>query len=290
MMTPWRPDAGVAVGHVAGALFVHHRDQRDAGRREDVHRVHEGRTHDAEHGVHALRDHGLDEGFGRGHLRQALHHGAGVEGGGGVHGGVSPAWRSGSNSGHSGRFRISGRCVPDYCHVLPQKASIAAMKRDAAAAHAPSVDSGQGAESPTLRLFALLETHCGARPACISLQSLVEDTGLAQAQRAPHAAAARKPAACCSAKATGRHYGTGVRLRRLAENLLLNSSLHGARHACCARWSTNSARAATSPPSSVARWSTSTASRPPRRCASTCTRARACRRTARPAASCSCRR
>ena len=29
----------------------------------------------------------------------------------------------------------------------------------------------------------------------------------------------------------GRHYGTGVRLRRLAENLLLNSSLHGARHA-----------------------------------------------------------
>jgi DNA-binding IclR family transcriptional regulator len=29
----------------------------------------------------------------------------------------------------------------------------------------------------------------------------------------------------------GRHYATGVRLRRLAENLLLNNSFHGARHA-----------------------------------------------------------
>ena len=29
----------------------------------------------------------------------------------------------------------------------------------------------------------------------------------------------------------GRHYGTGARLRRLAENLLLNDSHHGARHA-----------------------------------------------------------
>jgi IclR family acetate operon transcriptional repressor len=32
-------------------------------------------------------------------------------------------------------------------------------------------------------------------------------------------------------QADGRHYGTGTRLRRLAENLLLNSTQHGARHA-----------------------------------------------------------
>jgi DNA-binding IclR family transcriptional regulator len=32
-------------------------------------------------------------------------------------------------------------------------------------------------------------------------------------------------------QADGRHYGTGARLRRLAENLLLNATQHGARHA-----------------------------------------------------------
>jgi hypothetical protein len=53
----------IAVGHVAGALLVHHGNQADAGGREDVHRIHEGRAHDAEHGVHALRDHGLHKGL-----------------------------------------------------------------------------------------------------------------------------------------------------------------------------------------------------------------------------------
>jgi len=33
----------------------------------------------------------------------------------------------------------------------------------------------------------------------------------------------------------GRHYGTGLRLRRLAENLLLNNSFHGAQHAVLRR-------------------------------------------------------
>ena len=50
----------------------------------------------------------------------------------------------------------------------------------------------------------------------------------------------RRCTACCSSsrapgllqrESDGRHYGTGVRLRRLAENLLLNDSHHGARHA-----------------------------------------------------------
>jgi hypothetical protein len=66
--------AGIAVGHVAGALLVHHRDQADAGRGEDVHGVHEGRAHDAEHVGHAVGDHGFDEGFGRGHAGGAFGH------------------------------------------------------------------------------------------------------------------------------------------------------------------------------------------------------------------------
>jgi DNA-binding IclR family transcriptional regulator len=36
-------------------------------------------------------------------------------------------------------------------------------------------------------------------------------------------------------EAEGRHWGAGARLRRLAESLLLNSSLHGARHAVLRR-------------------------------------------------------
>ncbi len=36
-------------------------------------------------------------------------------------------------------------------------------------------------------------------------------------------------------EADGRHYGTGARLRRLAENLLLNATQHGARHAVLRR-------------------------------------------------------
>jgi DNA-binding IclR family transcriptional regulator len=35
--------------------------------------------------------------------------------------------------------------------------------------------------------------------------------------------------------ADGRHYGPGLRLRRIAEDLLLNSSVHGARHAVLRR-------------------------------------------------------
>jgi hypothetical protein len=69
--------ARITVGHVAGALLVHHRHQLDAGRREDVHRVHEGRTHDAEHRVHALRDECFDEGLGGRQLLSPLPPGAG---------------------------------------------------------------------------------------------------------------------------------------------------------------------------------------------------------------------
>ena len=63
-----------------------------------------------------------------------------------------------------------------------------------------------------------------------SLQALVDDTGLPKPtlhrmlQQLEGAGLLRR-------EGDGRHYGTGVRLRRLAENLLLNDTLHGARHA-----------------------------------------------------------
>ncbi len=59
--------ARIAVGHMTGALLMHDRDQADAGGREDVHRVHEGRTHDAEHIGHAVGGEGFDKGLGRRH-------------------------------------------------------------------------------------------------------------------------------------------------------------------------------------------------------------------------------
>ncbi|MNW97011.1 hypothetical protein D3C86_264480 [compost metagenome] len=64
-------DAGVTVGHVAGALLMHDGDQPDAGGGEDIHRVHEGRAHDAEHVGHAIGGQGFHERFGRRHLLRA---------------------------------------------------------------------------------------------------------------------------------------------------------------------------------------------------------------------------
>ena len=61
-------DAGVAVGHVACALLMHHRDKADAGGFENIHRVHEGRAHDAENIGHAMRDQGFNKGFAGSHF------------------------------------------------------------------------------------------------------------------------------------------------------------------------------------------------------------------------------
>ena len=61
--------AGVTVRHMAGALFVLHRDEADAGRLENVQCIHVGRADDAEDVGDAMGGEGLDEGFTRCHAR-----------------------------------------------------------------------------------------------------------------------------------------------------------------------------------------------------------------------------
>ncbi len=84
-------------------------------------------------------------------------------------------------------------------------------------------------DTPTLRLFALLEV-IAAKDQRYSLQALVEQTGLPK-PTLHRMLQQLESAGLLQRESDGRHYGTGTRLRRLAENLLLNDSLHGARHA-----------------------------------------------------------
>lgn len=90
-------------------------------------------------------------------------------------------------------------------------------------------DGGVNGDTPTMRLFSLLEM-IAAKDQLVSLQGLVEETGLPKPTM--HRMLQQLEAAgLLIRQADGRHYGTGVRLRRLAENLLLNATHHGARHA-----------------------------------------------------------
>jgi len=85
-----------------------------------------------------------------------------------------------------------------------------------------------GGDTPTMRLFALLEV-IAAKDQRYTLQGLVEETGLPKPtlhrmlQQLEAAGLLRR-------EGDSRQYGIGTRLRRLAENLLLNDSHHGARH------------------------------------------------------------
>src|SRR5664279_3338504 len=84
-------------------------------------------------------------------------------------------------------------------------------------------------DTPTLRLFALREV-IASKDQLFSLQVLVEATGLPKPTR--HRMLQQLASAdLLQREGDGRHYSTGVRLRRLAENLLMNDSHHGARHA-----------------------------------------------------------
>lgn len=89
--------------------------------------------------------------------------------------------------------------------------------------------AGIDGDTPALRLFALLEVIAG-KDQFFSLQSLVEET------RLPKPTLHRmlqqlESAGMLQRESDGRHYGAGLRLRRLAEDLLLNDTVHGARHA-----------------------------------------------------------
>lgn len=84
-------------------------------------------------------------------------------------------------------------------------------------------------DTPTMRLFSLLEL-IAAKDQFVSLQGLVEETGMPK-PTLHRMLQQMESAGLLIRQGDGRHYGTGARLRRLAENLLLNATQHGARHA-----------------------------------------------------------
>jgi IclR family acetate operon transcriptional repressor len=84
-------------------------------------------------------------------------------------------------------------------------------------------------DTPTLRLFALLEL-IASKDAFVSLQGLVDETGLPK-PTLHRMLQQLESARLLIRQSDGRHYGTGARLRQLAETILLNTTQHGARHA-----------------------------------------------------------
>lgn len=84
------------------------------------------------------------------------------------------------------------------------------------------------ADTPTLRLFALLEV-IASKDQFFSLQGLAEETGIPK-PTLHRMLQQLEGAGLLERGADSRQYGTGVRLRKLAENLLLNDTFHGARH------------------------------------------------------------
>lgn len=84
-------------------------------------------------------------------------------------------------------------------------------------------------DTPALRLFALLELIC-SKDDFVSLQGLVAETGLPK-PTVHRMLGQLESGGLLTRQNDGRLYGTGVRLRRLAENILINATQHGARHA-----------------------------------------------------------
>lgn len=84
-------------------------------------------------------------------------------------------------------------------------------------------------DTPTLRLFALLEV-IAEKDEFFSLQSLVEETGIPK-PTLHRMLQQLESSGIIQRDGDNRHYSSGVRLRRLAENILLNNTTHSARHA-----------------------------------------------------------
>lgn len=90
------------------------------------------------------------------------------------------------------------------------------------------VDLPLNGNTPTLRVFALLEV-IAQKNHFFSLQSLVEEIGLPK-PTVHRMLQQLEAAGMIQRDGDGKQYSTGLRLRRLAENLLLNNTVHGARH------------------------------------------------------------
>lgn len=99
------------------------------------------------------------------------------------------------------------------------------MKSVPAPVQAPVEING---DTPTLRLFALLEV-VASKDQFFSLQSLAEETNIPK-PTLHRMLQQLESAGLLERSGDSRQYGTGVRLRQLAENLLLNDTFHGARH------------------------------------------------------------
>jgi IclR family transcriptional regulator, acetate operon repressor len=84
-------------------------------------------------------------------------------------------------------------------------------------------------DTPAQRLLALLEV-IAEKDQFFSLQSLVDETGLPK-PTLHRMLQQLEGSGMLQREADNRHYSKGSRLRRLAENLLLNDTVHGARHA-----------------------------------------------------------
>lgn len=82
-------------------------------------------------------------------------------------------------------------------------------------------------DTPTMRLFSLLEV-IAEKDHPFSLQNLVEETGLPK-PTLHRMLQQLESVNVLQRENDGRHYSTGVRLRNLASNILLNNTYHGAR-------------------------------------------------------------
>ncbi|HEU0230081.1 MAG TPA: IclR family transcriptional regulator [Burkholderiaceae bacterium] len=89
----------------------------------------------------------------------------------------------------------------------------------------PAIDGN----TPAMRLFSLLEV-IAQKDQFFSLQSLVEELGLPK-PTLHRMLQQLEGAGIIQRDGDGRQYSPGLRLRRMAENLLLNNTVHGARHA-----------------------------------------------------------
>ena len=95
----------------------------------------------------------------------------------------------------------------------------------------PAVETS--ADTPALRLLSLLEV-IAAKDRLPTLQSLVEATGWPK-PTLHRMLQQLEGAGLLLRDGDGRHYAIGARLKQLAENLLLNDSHGGARHAVLRR-------------------------------------------------------